>query len=98
MKKFFFRAGNVSGRKPKELQRMFRNLFLTSEGLEVLRILLSDWCFFDACRTDQDHAIQDRAMNEYAKYFLSERLGLVGISVYTELAPDFVDKLEQEEG
>jgi len=93
--KFVLRAGNINGKKPKEHQKIFRKLFLTAEGLEVIRVLLGDWCFFDACRNERD-----RAMNEYAKYFLSERLGLAGVNVYTELDPDFLDKLEKtnEEG
>jgi len=95
VKKFVLRAGNVTGKKPKELQKIFRRLFLTPDGQEVVRVLLSDWSFFDVCKTDAQ-----RAMNEYAKYFLSERLALAGISVYTELDPDYLDKLEKtnEEG
>jgi hypothetical protein len=57
-------------------------VFLSDDGLEILRVLLSDWCFFDACENDQQGA-----MNEYAKYFLNERLGLAGINVYTEFDP-----------
>ena len=89
--KFPFRAGNVNKKQPIELQKLFRKIFTSSEGLEILRVLLSDWCFFDTCRNDQD-----RAMNEYAKYFLNERLGLAAINVYTELDLEQLEKTMED--
>ena len=86
--KFLFCSGNVNEKKQEEFKRIFRNLFLTREGVEVLRILLNDWCFFGFCRNKRD-----RIMNEYAKFFLNERLGLADINVYTELD---IDRLEKE--
>jgi ATP-dependent RNA circularization protein (DNA/RNA ligase family) len=65
---------------------------MSSEGQEVLRELLNDWCFFDICKTDQQ-----RTLNEYAKVFLHERLGLARVHVYAELDPEFERELQDTE-
>jgi hypothetical protein len=78
--KFFWRRGNVNEKTREEMRRLFRRVFLSPDGQEVLRILLNDWNFFDVCDTEQK-----RVLNEYAKVFLHDHLGLNGIRVYTEL-------------
>jgi hypothetical protein len=78
--KFPWRKGNVNGKSAEDVRRLFRRVFLSADGQEVLRVLLNDWCFFDVCNTEQQ-----RVMNDYAKIFLHDHLGLNGVTVYTEL-------------
>ena len=78
--KFFWKKGNVHNHSKKRLCSLFRKVFLSRDGLEVLRVLLNDWSFFDICKTEQQ-----RALNEYAKVFLHDYLGLHNISVFTEI-------------
>jgi hypothetical protein len=63
----------------KRNQQIMRRVFLSPEGVEVLRILLTDWGYFDPCDTEQK-----RVLNEYAKVFLHDHLGMNRITVYTE--------------
>jgi hypothetical protein len=58
-------------------------VFLSPDGQEVLRILLNDWSFFDLCDTEQK-----RVLNDYAKIFIHEKLGISRITVYTDLDKD----------
>jgi hypothetical protein len=87
--KFPFKKGNVNKVKEKELRNIFRRVFLSPDGQEILRVLLNDWCFFDICKTDQQ-----RALNDYAKVFLHDYLGLNAVTVYAELDGE---KIEAEE-
>jgi hypothetical protein len=86
--KFPWKRGNANGLSKKQARRIFQKVFLSKDGLEVLRILLNDWCFFDICNTEQK-----RTLNEYAKVFLNDYLGLNGIEVYTEIdAEKFIEE------
>jgi hypothetical protein len=87
--KFLWRKGNVHNLSRKRLRSLFRKVFLSRDGLEVLRALLNDWSFFDVCKTEQQ-----RALNDYAKVFLNDYLGLNNISVFTEIDVD----VDVEEG
>jgi hypothetical protein len=78
--RFLWRKGNVAGKKPKELRNIFRRVFGSADGQEVLRALLNDWSAFDVCQTEQQ-----RVLSEYAKVFLHEYLGCSGIDFYVEL-------------
>jgi hypothetical protein len=78
--KFLFKKGNVNGVKQEEMRRLFRRVFLSPDGQEVLRLLLNDWSFFDICDTEQK-----RVLNDYAKVFLQEHLGLSRVHIYAEL-------------
>jgi hypothetical protein len=78
--KFPWKRGNANRKSPEELQRLFQRVFLSPDGQEVLRILLNDWSYFDICDTEPK-----RVLNDYAKIFLHEKLGLHRITVYTEL-------------
>jgi hypothetical protein len=92
--KFLFRRGDVNKKKPGETRRIFRRVFLSPDGQEVLRMLLNDWSFFDLANTEQK-----RVLNEYAKIFLHEHLGLSRIQIYAELDKDFLEeKLEEKNG
>jgi hypothetical protein len=82
--KFQFLGGDVNKKTPEQLQRIFRRVFLSPDGQEVLRVLLNDWCFFDICKTDSH-----RALNEYAKIFIHDRLGIAGINIYADLDEGF---------
>jgi hypothetical protein len=76
-----------------EARLLFRRVFLSEDGLRVLRILLKDWCFFDACTTRAD-----RAMNEYAKRFIEKRLGLADLYPATDLVLDESIRVNAEKG
>jgi hypothetical protein len=82
--KFPWKRGNVNGKTAEEMRRLFRRVFLSADGQEVLRALLNDWSYFDVCKTEQQ-----RALNDYAKVFLHDHLGLNQIIVYTEFDTDF---------
>ena len=77
--KFLWKRGNVNKKTQDEHRRMFRRVFLSQDGQEILRILLNDWSFFDICDTEQK-----RVLNDYAKIFLHDRLGMSRVTVYTE--------------
>lgn len=66
-------------RKKKEINRLFQSIFMTEEGKICLNILLSDLRFFRPCES-----VEDKALSEYAKVFLRERLGIEDTSVITE--------------
>jgi hypothetical protein len=77
--RFPWKKGNVNQKTEEEHQRIFRRVFLSPDGQEVLRMLLNDWSFFDICDTEQK-----RVLNDYAKYFLRAHLGQSRITVYTD--------------
>jgi hypothetical protein len=79
MIKFPWNHVNPNKLTQKDDQRLFRRVFLSPDGLEVLRILLHDWSYFTICDTEQK-----RALNDYAKIFLHDHLGMSKITVYTE--------------
>lgn len=81
--RFPWKRGNVHKKKPEEIQRLFRRVFLSPDGEEVLRILLNDWSFFDVCDTPEK-----RVLNDYAKIFIHEKLGLNRIVIYTDFDKD----------
>ena len=55
----------------KQLQKMFREVFSTPHGKIVLGIILEDLYYFNPCAHDET-----RALNNYAKYLLAQRLGI----------------------
>jgi hypothetical protein len=81
--RFAWKRGNANNKTQEEVQRIFRRVFLSPDGQEVLRMLLNDWSCFDLCDTEQK-----RVLNDYAKIFLHERLGLARVTVYAELDPE----------
>jgi hypothetical protein len=81
--KFPWKRGNANNKTREETRRIFQRVFLSPDGQEVLRILLNDWSYFDICDTEQK-----RVLNDYAKIFLHEKLGVNRITVYTELDKD----------
>lgn len=62
-------------RTPEEqneiLIRMFRDVFNSEEGRLVLTVILEDLYYFATCNNDEA-----RALNNYAKVLLSQRLGI----------------------
>jgi hypothetical protein len=62
----------------KQLQRIFREVFSTEQGKIVFNILLDDMRFFKLCDTEQD-----KSLNEYAKFMISERMGINNIPFIT---------------
>jgi DNA primase catalytic subunit len=87
--KFPWKRGNINDTKKEEMQRVFRRVFLSPDGQEVLRLLLNEWSFFDICDTEQK-----RVLNDYAKVFLHDHLGFSNIQVYSEF---FEEKEKNEE-
>lgn len=54
----------------KKLQNMFKEVFGTRHGKIVLGVILEDLYYFDTCTNDEA-----RALNNYAKSLISQRLG-----------------------
>lgn len=65
-------------KKKKEIIRLFQSIFITEPGKVCLNILLSDLHFFRP-----SESVEEKALSEYAKMFLRERLGLKDTSVLT---------------
>ncbi|GHV91619.1 hypothetical protein AGMMS50268_21220 [Spirochaetia bacterium] len=76
--KFPWKRGEIA-KNEDEMYQALRRVFLSPDGLTVLRLLLNDWSFFEICDTEQK-----KALNEYAKKFLHDYLGMSRITVYTE--------------
>jgi hypothetical protein len=83
VKKFIWRRGNPEKLTEAQARLVFRRVFLNEDGLKILRILLNDWYFFDVCETERH-----RAMNDYAKYFLHQHLGLADLYLASDLMLD----------
>ena len=55
----------------KELQKTFKRVFKSEDGRIVFNALLKDLFYFDAATSDAE-----KALCEYAKFFIRERLGI----------------------
>jgi hypothetical protein len=64
--------------KNRELTAACRRAFSTADGRAVLNMLLTDLCFFD-----QAPGNGGAALNNYAKFFIRERLGVRGTVALT---------------
>ena len=53
-----------------EIQKTFRDLFITEQGRKVLNVLLNDMCYFQPCKTEGETALRN-----YATFLLEERMG-----------------------
>lgn len=53
------------------LQETFREVFESEKGKIVLNVILEDLHFLEPCKNEED-----RALNNYAKFFILERLGI----------------------
>jgi hypothetical protein len=56
------------------LRSICNKVFSTNDGKIVLDMLLHDLFIFEQCHDDDD-----KALNQYGKYFLRERLGLTKV-------------------
>jgi hypothetical protein len=78
---------------PEECNAMMvdtcRKVFGTSEGKIVLNMLLTDLFLFE-----RTHIKKEQALNEYAKYFVRERLGVRDTKDLT----DFIAETAAAEG
>lgn len=54
----------------KKINQLFQNVFSTEDGRTVLGIILEDLYYFSSCTNDEA-----RALNNYAKTLISQRLG-----------------------
>jgi len=71
------------------LKENCRNVFKTEEGKVALNMLLTDLHLFEPALSDQD-----KALNEYAKFFIRVRLGVRDTKVLT----DFIAETAVTEG
>lgn len=55
----------------KQMQKMFREVFGSKHGKIVLGVILEDLYYFSGCYNDEA-----RALNNYAKVLISQRLGI----------------------
>ena len=55
----------------KQMKKMFREVFGTPHGKIVLGVILEDLYYFSACHNDEA-----RALSNYAKCLISNRLGI----------------------
>lgn len=55
----------------KKLVETFRKVFSTEDGKIALNAILYDLFYFTEATTDSE-----QALNQYAKYFIKERLGI----------------------
>ena len=63
---------NLSEEEQAEvLQETFREVFESDKGKVVLNVILEDLHFLEPCRTEED-----KALNNYSKFFIMERLGI----------------------
>jgi hypothetical protein len=61
------------------LREYFQRVFTTEDGRIVLNALLADLFFFQDATTDAQ-----KALSEYAKYFIRERLGITNTLEITD--------------
>lgn len=62
--------GMTDEEQQKKIVSMFREVFKTEHGKLVLGIILEDLYYFNTCNDDEA-----RALNNYAKVLISQRLG-----------------------
>lgn len=63
----------------KNLVRYFQEVFSSDKGRAVLNVILTDLHYFDVCTDDED-----RALSNYAKMLISNRLGMVDTVAITD--------------
>ena len=69
----------TSEEKNKYLVNTTRHVFNTDDGKIVLNLLLTDLFFYDQTQNEKE-----QALNEYAKFFIRERLGVGGTKTLTD--------------
>lgn len=62
-----------------QVVRYFKRVFSTNEGKKVLMQILEDLKYFDPCVTEDD-----RALSNYAKFLISERLEIRNRKLITD--------------
>jgi len=86
----FWKNKNLTQEERKEMMvETCRKVFSTDDGKIVLNMLLTDLFMYENVRTKGD-----RALNEYAKFFIRERLGVRG----TKSMTDFIAETAAVEG
>jgi len=86
----FWKDKNITKfEKNKKLQAVFQNVFSTEEGKIALNAILTDLRFFNEAYTDAE-----KALNNYAKFFIRDRLGLRS----TKSTTDFIAETAASEG
>jgi hypothetical protein len=77
----------------EELRAAFRRVFSTKDGRTVLGRLLRDLYFFD-----QTPDSAGAALNNYAKFFIRERLGVLGTAALSDAVADAAETAASGEG
>ena len=70
----------------KALRKTFKRVFKTEDGKIVFNALLNDLFYFTEAKTEAE-----KALCEYAKFFLRERLGIVKTLDITDSLIDNLD-------
>jgi len=77
---FFWEDKNIKPQeKNRELVLAFRKVFSTENGKIALNAILTDLHLFERVHTEKDSYL-----NEYAKFFIRERLGVKNTKVLTD--------------
>jgi hypothetical protein len=85
--KLLLRRANPNKVTPEKIKRIMRRVFLSADGQEVLRKLLTDWSYFDICTTKKQ-----RVLNDYAKLFLHDLFGEAQINVIAEIDESAIEE------
>lgn len=75
--------------KNRKLQAVFQRVFNSEDGKIALNAILTDLRFFN-----EANSIEEKALNNYAKFFIRERLGLRS----TKSTTDFIAETSASEG
>ena len=73
----------TAGERNAALVGTCRSVFGSAEGKVALNMLLADLCLFEPARTKRE-----RALNEYAKFFIRERLGVRDTKALTDFVAE----------
>lgn len=71
--------GRDEAKQREAIRGLFSLVFSRPEGRQVLTIILEDLKYFDPARSPED-----KALNEYAKFLLAERMGITDSYAVTE--------------
>ncbi|MDR2964199.1 MAG: hypothetical protein LBU88_00290 [Treponema sp.] len=71
--------------KNEMLVETVRKVFSTEDGKIVLNMLLRDLCVFEPIAGD---GLNEKALNEYGKFFIRKRLGLSETKLITDFIAD----------
>lgn len=83
--------GNTPEEQNQAMQRAFRRVFGSEEGIAVLNVILNDLHYFTPCSSTEDNALCN-----YAKVLINERMDLTDTVRYTDLLVKSKDEVKGE--